>query len=232
MRLLSTKTLQLTEFVGEIPYYAILSHRWEDEEVLFEDIRTPPEYGRKMKGYRKIEGCINQAKMDGWEWVWIDSCCIDKSSSAELSEAINSMFRWYRDAQVCYTYLSDVLWEAGFMKSKWWSRGWTLQELLAPETVIFYDYKWRDLGTKYSLKPIIEQITGIGDITNFEGASVAQKLSWASHRKTTRIEDMAYSLMGIFRINMPLLYGEGKKAFLRLQVEIINKMGDESIFAW
>ena len=171
---------------------------------------------------------------------WIDTCCIDKSSSAELSEAINSMFRWYRAAQVCYAYLSDVSenerdhYDIGsaFRESKWFTRGWTLQELLAPRTVIFYNCGWCETGNKRSLETLISAITGIEHLFGFEKASVAQKMSWASKRETLREEDMAYCLLGLFGVNMPPLYGEGGKAFLRLQNEIMKVSDDESIFAW
>jgi hypothetical protein len=148
------------------------------------------------------------------------------------------MFQWYRNAQVCYAYLSDVhsggSWPTyeELRLSKWFTRGWTLQELLAPHTVVFFNHDWVDIGTKYTLQQIISSITGIKDLANFEKASVAQKMSWASNRHTTRVEDKAYCLMGLFGINMPLLYGEGQKAFFRLQLEILNISDDESIFAW
>jgi hypothetical protein len=251
MRLLNTTTGRLEEFIGEnIPSYAILSHRWEDEEVTFKDLENLQDGGKcKKKGYSKIQGCCNQAVADGYEWVWIDSCCIDKSSSAELSEAINSMFRWYKGAQVCYAYLSDVKYlldedwipimpglgletQSTFYHSKWFRRGWTLQELLAPKQLVFYNKDWGHLGTKFGLKWIVSEITGIRDMENFMNASVAQKLSWASNRETTRVEDRAYSLFGLFGVNLPPLYGEGQNAFLRLQLEILRTSDDESIFAW
>jgi hypothetical protein len=145
----------------------------------------------------------------------------------------------YQEAQVCYAYLSDVsskandkVFKAEFSSSQWFKRGWTLQELLAPQTVVFFNRNWIDIGTKRFLQSIISQVTGIFNLQNFSNASVAQKFSWASRRQTTRVEDKAYSLIGLFGINMPLLYGEGKNAFLRLQLEIIKVSNDESIFAW
>ncbi|KAH7351297.1 heterokaryon incompatibility protein-domain-containing protein [Rhexocercosporidium sp. MPI-PUGE-AT-0058] len=231
MRLLNTTTLLLEEFFGDkIPSYAILSHRWEGEQVTFQDLREG--LGVNMAGYSKIIGCCRQAKLDGWKYTWIDSCCIDKSSSSELSEAINSMFRWYRDAEVCYVYLSDADPFRSMWDSEWWKRGWTLQELLAPEFLIFYDEVWNELGTKHCLKEAIEKKTGVADLMDFECASIAQKMSWASNRNTTRTEDLAYCLMGLFGVNMSPLYGEGANAFLRLQLEIIRISDDESIFAW
>ena len=196
--------------------------------------------GADLAGFAKIKGCCAQAASDGWQYVWIDSCCIDKSSSAELSEAINSMFRWYQDAEVCYAYLVDVpegtedpcLPDSSFRKSKWFTRGWTLQELLAPSTVVFFNCNWIEIGTKSSLYDTIVSVTGIKRLANFEEACVAQKMSWASRREATRLEDMAYCLMGLFGVNMPPLYGEGENAFRRLQLEILNKMDDESLFAW
>ena len=163
-----------------------------------------------------------------------DLCCIDKTSSAELSEAINSMYRWYQESGVCYAYLADVPPNA-FSKSRWFTRGWTLQELIAPSTVIFLDQKWQEIGTKSSLQRVISEITGIptdillgGDL---EDASIAQRMSWASKRETTRVEDAAYCLMGIFSIHMPMLYGEGERAFIRLQEEIMRVSDDHSLFA-
>lgn len=196
----------------------------------------------KMAGYLKIKGCCAQAFVDGWQYAWIDSCCIDKTSSAELSESINSMFQWYKDAQVCYAYLADVPTEwdsrrhhtmnSRFRCSKWFTRGWTLQELLAPENVVFYNCAWEEIGTKWSLEKLISSITGIYHFKNIGAASVAQKMSWASKRETTRLEDQAYCLLGLFGVNMAPLYGEGINAFHRLQLEILGRSDDESIFAW
>ena len=163
------------------------------------------------------------AAADGFHYIWIDTCCIDKASSAELSEAINSTYRWYHESGVCYAYLADVPPNAvdnEFAKSRWFTRGWTLQELIAPLTVIFLNKEWQKIGIKSSRQRIISEVTGIpanillgGDL---ERASIAQKISWASKREITRIEDIAYCLMGIFSINMPMLYGEGERVFIRL----------------
>ena len=172
----------------------------------------------------------------------VDRFCIDKSSSSELSEAINSMFRWYQNAGICYAYLSDVVaspsggFSDSFARSAWFTRGWTLQELLAPGRVRFYDRHWQDLGTKQSLMHEIQSITNI-NLDALEGRSVlavsiSERMSWASKRITTRPEDRAYSLFGIFDVSMPMLYGEGDKAFIRLQEEIIKISDDYSIFAW
>ncbi|KAL2070351.1 hypothetical protein VTL71DRAFT_13377 [Oculimacula yallundae] len=236
MRLLNTTTFKLhTFFDNDVPKYVILSHRWDAEEVTFQDLESGR--GPDMPSYAKIQGCCSQARNEGWEYVWIDSCCIDKSSSAELSEAINSMFKWYEQAQICYAYLSDVdsrLFPISFQlrESAWFTRGWTLQELLAPANVVFYDKMWIDIGTKRSLKDDISSITGIRDLWKYQYCCAAEKLSWASRRKTTRIEDEAYCLMGLFDINMPLLYGEGEKAFRRLQEAIMMSSEDQSLFAW
>lgn len=233
MRLLNATTFELHEFSGQnIPAYAVLSHRWEELEISFQDAAA----GRAwtMKGFAKIEGCCNQAKKDDIDFVWIDTCCIDKTSSAELSEAINSMYQWYQNAQVCYAYLSDV--KEGhheqFSESKWFTRGWTLQELLAPSFVVFYDRSWNEIGTKGSLKDKITVRTGISSLFDIDQACVAEKMSWASGRVTTRLEDMAYCLMGLFGVHMAPLYGEGHNAFVRLQLEILSRSDDESIFAW
>ena len=248
MRLLDTTSFQLKEFVGDkIPKYAILSHTWGEEEVSFQEVNARQSNIATRAGYRKILNSCALAKKYDLQFIWIDTCCIDKTSSAELSEAINSMFRWYAKAEECYAYLEDILLPSDgasapkkFVDSKWFTRGWTLQELLAPERVIFFDSKWREIGNKPSLRSYISSTTGISSQHlhfslnggDFERVSIATRMSWASRRKTTREEDIAYCLLGVFNINMPLLYGEGKRAFLRLQEELIKKQSDESIYAW
>ena len=251
MRLLHTTSLLFEEFFdSDIPHYAILSHRWEGKEVAFHEFEAAKE--RDGPEFSKIkEFCSFVTRLPysiGFlEWVWIDTCCIDKKSSAELSEAINSMFQWYKRSRVCYAYLSSVddgpqrIQKQQFRQSPWFTRGWTLQELIAPEYVYFLDRQWNIIGEKAELEAEISDITGIekaylnisNDTNPFsDQASIATKMSWVSKRKTSRPEDMAYCLLGIFQINMPLLYGEGEKAFMRLQLEIIRKSDDESIFAW
>jgi hypothetical protein len=234
----------LHEFApNAIPPYAILSHTWgeADEEVKLQDVGTP---GVAQKaGYAKIKGCCRQAQVDGLAYAWVDTCCIDKSSSAELSEAINSMFRWYANAKFCYAYLVDVPTSSdsndlvSFSSSRWFTRGWTLQELIAPENVVFYTKEWKKLGTKSELSVTISAVTGVQNEIllgnkSLMRVSIADRMSWASQRVTTRPEDIAYCLLGIFDINMPLLYGEDEKAFIRLQEEIIKVSDDHSIFAW
>jgi hypothetical protein len=246
MRLLNTQTIKLEEFTPDkIPPYIILSHTWEDDEVTFSDIQGSS--ADSKAGYSKLKGCCRDAQMHGFRYVWVDTCCIDKSSSAELSEAINSMFRWYKEAKICVAYLSDVPpgrlddksseRHAQIRASRWFTRAWTLQELLAPSLVLFYSIDWDLIGTRGSLIEPISEATGIDK--DFLGgldigiASIAQRMSWAATRNATREEDLAYSLLGIFGINMPLIYGEGgANAFLRLQEELIKRYHDQSLFAW
>lgn len=326
MWLLGTTDLTLHFFMDDVPAYAILSHTWGREEVSFQDIQSlrsvafqdiqnlrmgrlgPPSFAGQdlldikiRAGYMKIERCCSQAAADGYQYAWIDTCCIDKTNSSELSEAINSMFKWYRNANECYAYLEDVASRDGveaFGKSRWFKRGWTLQELIAPSTVLFFDRDWVDIGTKASFSRDIQKYTGIpSDILNdyrgtIEKYSVAQVslfrsyiivhsqqmavnqksskkqamqffcsdfplnwllniscafltyfevssmltrrkiMSWIAARSTTREEDKAYSLLGLFNVSMPMLYGEGEQAFIRLQLEIIRKTTDHTIFAW
>jgi hypothetical protein len=259
MRLLNTETLQLEVFEGGCKLsYAILSHTWGDDEVSFQDLVSG--LAPERKAWLKVESCCAKARTEGYQYVWIDTCCIDKSSSAELSEAINSMFKWYQDAEVCYAYLADVELEVGLqfgkrkesdlesgvlvgsvaeaiVESRWFTRGWTLQELLAPPDVVFFSATWKELGTRDSLAFLISMATKI-DINvlkqqkGLSSYSVAQRLSWASQRQTSKIEDEAYCLMGLFGVSMPLLYGEGPKAFQRLQLEIMKECYDPSILAW
>ncbi|KAF4584382.1 ankyrin repeat-containing protein [Ophiocordyceps camponoti-floridani] len=234
MRLLRTDDLSVCEFAyGYVPIYAILSHRWGRDEVTLQDVQAQD--GSK-KGFTKIERCCARARQDGFRYVWIDTCCIDKTSSAELSEAINSMFVWYYRAGRCYVHLADVPYRS-FGDSVWFTRGWTLQELLAPPECHFLDKNWAHIGTKTLLQQAISDCTGIpleilSGEADMETASIAQKMSWAAKRETTRVEDGAYCLLGVFGINMPLIYGEGERAFFRLQEEIMKVSDDHSLFAW
>ncbi|BDD63897.1 hypothetical protein MPDQ_003945 [Monascus purpureus] len=237
--------MQLEEFpANRIPLYAILSHTWGLQEVSREDIQHHTATARGKTSWQKIQFACQQSLKDGLEYIWIDTCCIDKSSSAELSEALNSMFSWYKKAQVCYTYLVDVPTGCDphkpgstFDGARWFQRGWTLQELVAPSEMVFFSRDWVQIGTKNSLCGVLAQITLIDeDILMHRrplgSASIARRMSWAAHRETTRPEDIAYCLMGIFSVNMPMLYGEGEKAFRRLQEEIMKQSDDQSIFAW
>lgn len=292
MWLINVGTRQLEEFIGlATPRYAILSHTWDaGQEITFQEFQSTSWVGAAAPGagktaaaktgWRKIDLTCHQAALDGLSYAWVDTCCIDKSSSAELSEAINSMFSWYHRADVCYVYLSDLVshpftaaggrrrrssekvtataepqpgreppaplnLEAGIRHCRWFTRCWTLQELIAPERVKFYDMGWAFRFTKAEAAEKLARITGIDiDVLRLGGrpgvagravldaASVAQKMSWAAGRHSTRIEDVAYSLLGLFGINMPLLYGEEEKAFLRLQAEIVSSCPDTTILAW
>jgi hypothetical protein len=265
----------LEEFHGDaIPPYAILSHTWGKEEVTFHDLTKQGH--RQKRGYAKIEGCCQRAASDGLAWVWVDTCCIEKSSSAELSEAINSMFRWYEASRICYAYLEDVPSgqnpfesRSAFQMSRWFTRGWTLQELLAPRRIVFFASDWKPVfdsdidqlvsegkmisGVMFgedmaiATRPWVAErnrqvglLSGITSISrrvldrevSLSSVSAACKFSWAATRVTTRVEDMAYCLLGLLGVNMPLLYGEGDKAFVRLQEAVLSNSEDISILAW
>jgi hypothetical protein len=243
------------DLVGDnIPPYAILSHTWgpDTEEVTFEDLvdgTGKDKAGKDKAGYDKIRFCAEQARRDGLQYFWVDTCCINKSNNNELSEAINSMFRWYHDAARCYVYLSnfsitgreqnseqsELLWESAFRASRWFTRGWTLQELLAPASVEFFTREGRRLGDKRSLEQQIHEITGIA-IPALRGTPLSQfevdeRLKWAETRQTTRAEDWAYCLLGIFGVFMPLIYGEGREnAIRRLRKEIDETLIREDVY--
>ncbi|KAH9208034.1 heterokaryon incompatibility protein-domain-containing protein [Leptodontidium sp. 2 PMI_412] len=247
MRLLNTQSFTLRVFSSiDLPDYAILSHTWTGNEIIFQDFvngHIEDENVRLKKAFPKIYGACIQAASDEYEWIWIDSLCIDKSSSSELQEAINSMWNWYKNAGICYAYLEDIPnetvgWNKGaFQRSRWFTRGWTLQELIAPFYVTFYSADWKSIGTKLRRIDEIHEVTGItktaletGNIANHHAAEV---MSWAAHREVSRDEDAAYSLLGLFDINMPMLYGEGgTKAFLRLQEAIYRYWADDTLFLW
>jgi hypothetical protein len=219
-------------FHAEVPRYAILSHTWGDDEVLYQDFVGNTAKGRA--GFSKLMFCAEQARRNALDYFWVDTCCIDKSSSAELQEAINSMFQWYGNAARCFVYLSDVQASVrqgdisrAFRASRWFTRGWTLQELLAPAAVEFFTSDGIRIGGKMGLTQEIHEITGIS-VSALQGRhlsefSVEERFKWAQTRVTTRGEDSAYCLLGIFNIHMPLIYGEGaSSAMKRLREEIIR----------
>jgi hypothetical protein len=253
MRLLNAKTQGFEEFDNDKPKYAILSHRWardSKEEVLLHEFGLPE--ATTKSGYRKIRGTCDEALRRRIEYVWVDTCCIDKTNNTELAEAINSMFRWYEEAEICFAYLEDVpsgedvtSTDLSIARSQWFTRGWTLQELLAPRRLEYFTEDWESLGDRNTRAVQVSDVTGIHEVylttwidsTNprfdvLRGASVSERMSWAARRQTTKEEDRAYCLMGIFGINMPLTYGEGMNAFFRLQQEIMQRSFDPTLLAW
>jgi hypothetical protein len=249
MWLINTASLRLEPFDSSLDVkYAILSHTWEGGEVSFQEMQNPKESTKQKPGYRKIEATCNVTAHKGLEYAWVDTCCIDKSSSAELSEAINSMFRWYKDAEICFAYLSDLVLPIStsidedelvsyLSRCRWFSRGWTLQELIVPRSLELYDSSWNFRGSRDQFASQLSTITRV-DVAVLQNSNVmnslpvARRMSWASNRQTTREEDIAYCLLGIFDVNMALLYGEGSKAFVRLQDEIATQSGNISLFGW
>ncbi|PIL32572.1 hypothetical protein GSI_05275 [Ganoderma sinense ZZ0214-1] len=251
MRLLDTRTIRFVYISDPNSVtYAILSHTWDllgeqSLQELAEIQRTHP--GESVPSSPALSPKIRDfcafARNAGYDYCWIDSCCIDKTSSSELTESINSMYAWYCIADVCYTYLADVSssadkWEEEFRASRWHRRGWTLQELIAPKKLVFLSCDWLVLGSKAALAPLVEDVTGISiSVLMFQeplsAVPVARRMSWAASRETTRAEDRAYSLFGIFDVQLPTIYGEGgERAFVRLQEEILRHIQDQSIFAW
>ncbi|OSD06085.1 HET-domain-containing protein [Trametes coccinea BRFM310] len=237
MWLLSTSQAKLIHFHEPPPNYAVLSHVWDDNEQSFQDVQA-------LQERSKIRACCIYAEADGYDWLWIDASCIDKTSSADLSEAINSMYDWYSRASVCYAYLADVPTaedplapDSSFRRSVWFRRSWTLQELIAPQDVVFLSQDWEVLGSKYLWPGLLQEITGIeAEVLTFlkplSSIPVATRMRWAAGRQSTRVEDQAYSLMGIFGVHMPTIYGEGQRAFRRLQEEIMRQTPDQTLFLW
>ncbi|CAJ2504393.1 Uu.00g117870.m01.CDS01 [Anthostomella pinea] len=251
MRLLHAKTLTLHEFSGgdEIPQYAVLSHTWgaPSDEVTRKDLSSWTSWCKRKAGWAKVKGCCRQALTDEIEYVWIDTCCIDRSDPADVAAAVESMWKYYTDARVCYVHLADVQHGTGtspespnsdFRRSRWFTRGWTLPELLAPLYVRFYDAAWKYIGAKAELSQTVEDVTGISarilrDPGEVGRQSVACRMAWVARRETARREDLAYCLLGLFSVSMPIEYGEGRaKAFVRLQHQILASTRDPSIFAW
>ncbi|KAJ4301868.1 hypothetical protein N0V90_003964 [Kalmusia sp. IMI 367209] len=253
MRLLHIKgdgDLILTEDLvrdEDIPPYAILSHTWEEgQEVTFDDFKIVNT--KEKAGWRKIDFCSRQARQSGLHYIWVDTCCIDKSNNTELSEAINSMFRWYQEAKVCYVYLFDIpsgvpegnsltslRRKPAIRQSRWFTRGWTLQELLAPVNVEFFSNEGTRLGDKITLEQEIHQVTKIplaalrrqARLSEF---SIEERMSWAAQRTTSKKEDKAYCLLGILGVFLPLIYGEGEyHALQRLREEAEKRQGNQSM---
>ncbi|KAG2033625.1 hypothetical protein BDR03DRAFT_660306 [Suillus americanus] len=233
---------------------AMFSHRWsttvEDEPTYdhikgkenIYDLKSPP-------GIEKLQQFCKVAKENQFRWAWSDTCCIDKSNNVELQESIISMFSWYRLSSVTIVHLSDVIDEESFRNSVWFTRGWTLQELIAPRLVWFYKKDWTPyIDSKQNHKndphviEIISEITSIGatDLNEFvpglhvgsDESEVKKRMSWLASRKTAKVEDMAYCMMGIFGVHMPVMYGERENAFVRLQKEVMNLTDDLSLFDW
>lgn len=259
MRLLDTTTFELSSnslSVFKQEGYAIFSHRWSVSEITFKELgghidtlRAAGTTPLKSPQQEKIRGACQIARAKGIRWMWIDTCCLDKSSTAEISEFLNSMFQWYRDAKLCITYLSDVVRKGdgredfsdeGGRPSVWFSRGWALQELLAPRHLEFFDKNWDPIGDRAELAEQIEKTTNIqskylkGETEGEDprAACIAMKFSWIANRQTERDEDMAYSILGLCGVTMGPQYGEGWGAFMRLQKELLSISGDESLFAW
>ena len=247
MRLLRSKPgggFELSNFkTDNIPPYAILSHTWsEGGEVTYDELVAGK--GKNKAGYAKLRFCEERATKDNVSYFWVDTCCIDKRDNNELNTALNSMFRWYQRATKCYVYLSDVhvpdevmdaqtfriTWEDAFRRSRWFTRGWTLQELLAPASVEFFSANGKQLGSKITLEQAIHETTQIPikalrkyDLQEF---SVDERMSWATRRRTTVEEDKAYCLLGLNDVFLPLIYGEGEKhALRRLREEIQKRLG-------
>lgn len=253
MRLLSRSTdhshIQLTSFNDDdVPQYSILSHTWiEGQEVTYQELMAG--IGKEKSGYAKIQFCVDKAAEDGVQYSWVDTCCIDKSTSDELSTAINSMFRWYQGAVKCYVFLSDVhtpgevidtqaswtTWESEFQRSRWLKRGWTLQELLAPGIVEFFSNEGTRLGDKITLEQEIHQVTKIPlaalrSQESLSEFSIEERMSWAAQRTTSKKEDKAYCLLGILGVFLPLIYGEGEyHALRRLRKKAEKWQADQSM---
>jgi hypothetical protein len=241
MRLINTTSLLLEDFtLREIPPYAILSHTWAKDEVTFQEMLAGSPDLKSKQGFTKIVETCRLAVEQGLGYAWVDTCCIDKSSSAELTESINSMFGYYAKSSVCFAHLTDLYpgMSVDTMDAcRWFTRGWTLQELIAPRIMGFYDQSWNCIGSRATLMEAISLATNIPSAAMTapwvsSRFSIAERMSWASRRRTTREEDMAYCLLGLFDISMSLIYGEGGRAFERLQEEILKHNTDMTIFAW
>ena len=226
--------------------YATLSHRWGKDEPLLRDIRGRTVYDMDLTdGLMKLQSFCATACECGYSWAWSDTCCIDKDSTVELAKAITSMFSWYRRSALTIVHLADIFGTGLLSSSVWFKRGWTLQELLAPRTVLFYTRDWslyRECSSSNHKEDVVllrelEDATGIAQqyLTNFDPGidNARSRLQWASERHTTEPEDIAYSLFGIFNVYLPIIPGESaENAFGRLLAEIVTQSGDISVLSW
>ena len=247
MRLLNVRTLKFSEYFYDIPKYIIASHRWKaGTEATIKDIGKKRDTDKD--GYRKVNDFAKYVRehIGHVEWLWIDTCCVDQSSSQEVTEAVNSMFRWYSQAEACLAYLADVKdasEEQALRQSDWFRRGWTLQELLAPHVLVFLSRDWKMIGYKGGggwtksgfkvsdgpeLETTIATITGIPEdvLLNYNRSksySVKERLTWIAGRHTTREEDMSYSLLGMFDVTMTVTYGEGAEMARQRLLKKVSK---------
>ncbi|THU93628.1 HET-domain-containing protein [Dendrothele bispora CBS 962.96] len=227
--LIDTKSLELVDIKHRdkqnAPPYAILSHRWfRGEEVTLQEfqllnrtIESETDPKTSKSGYKKIHSACSQAQQNGLDYIWVDTCCIDKTSHGDVARNIKSMYAYYQNSKVCYVYLADVdmgVW-ADFLESQWFKRGWTLQELLAPQQVIFFNKYWECIGTKVQLQEWIFTLTGIPrHIISGEHSVdsvdplVVVRMSWAVSRDTTKPQDRAYCLMGLLGVSIEPDYEE------------------------
>ena len=245
MWLLNTDNYTLRQFDKPPGRYAILSHVWQHDGPEPEQDFHQVHAARSAKSIsRKIREFCKHARAQGFHWAWADTCCVDRANSVEFSEATNAVFAWYAGAGVCFAYLHDVGASeppagagSAFRRSAWFRRMWTLPELLAPRNMVFCANDWTALGTKAFFADVLAEITGIDvAVLTFSrplsSVSVAERMSWASGREATLVEDEAYALLGIFDVNMPTMYGEGRRAFQRLQEEIMRTSPDQTLFVW
>jgi len=224
--------------------YAILSHRWmEGKEITYEMMKSGRQLTRSP-GYKKLRKFCEKAGAYGVEFAWSDTCCIDKNSSTEIDESIRSMFRWYRNSYICIIHLAQSDTIQSMTGDEWMKRGWTLQELLAPRRIKLFNKQWMPMtGDRNDKSPEdTEVMVALGNATGIHPEylrefdpgpfKVDERMTWAAERKTTRVEDVAYSLMGIFNVSMQIAYGEGgDRAFCRL-IEAIMQAGDPSVLNW
>ncbi|KAI9566978.1 hypothetical protein HD554DRAFT_2111690 [Boletus coccyginus] len=240
----ATREHVIIDMIKEQVRYAIFSHRWFSEgEPTYQDMMKGNRLGGA--GYEKLKQFCDTAQSARVTYAWSDTCCINKDSSAELDESIRSMFRWYRNSFICIAYLgnTDCLDNVG--DDEWFRRGWTLQELIAPKCIKFYGRKWNpltDVVNDLDHWEILKKIENVTTIRahflrgrQFEPGpkDIAERMSWAAGRTTTRGEDRAYSLMGIFGVSMSVAYGEGPdQAFFRLTEAILHVSDSLDILNW
>ncbi|KAK7441763.1 hypothetical protein VKT23_016426 [Stygiomarasmius scandens] len=243
-RLIDVCTLKLVEFHerADVPPYAILSHRWIfGQEVTLQEFSEVRNAKTSKSGYHKIRAACRQAFKDGFRYIWVDTCCIDKGNHDDVARNIRFMYSYYEKSEVCYAHLADVNvhpgglqseWEWDFQRSEWFERGWTLQELLAPRKVIFFDKHWTRLGTNHDLQDTISWITTIPpEILSGQQSLLdidpLERMAWAVGRETTKPQDQAYCLLGLLGVSMDPDYDEDvrvsferlKKAFLNVHPE-------------
>lgn len=244
MLLLHTASLELCEFGSDAPPYGTFSARWEDDTLGHEDLPSP-QTAHQRPAFQALQRACSECQNHGLQWLWNDAVCINRRSIDALSKTLNSLAEIYRKSRLCIVYLHDLFdteashfdVERGLSSCSWIKHVWMLPQLIFSTVLQFYDAQWMHIGSKRQLSAELSRITAIEEgvldgSESLEDYPNCVKMSWAAGLSAEAIEDVAYSLLAVFNVNMTIRYGEGMESFLRLQEEILKNTDDYSLLAW